>query len=567
MNFLKVSHFDALHLQSFALNKRVLTPAYDDGFNSARSKAVSGNSLPNPRTVCLKVSPPPSKPLLENSISQIYAIFGQLLIHDMSGTSASTDSSGTELDCPCGSTDSNCLPITWPSNDALLNQTCQKFARSSASFPDTNCSLAYREQLNLLSSYIDGSSIYGIDESRANELRTFSDGLLKTSSPVTEKGQTVTDGTYLPLSNDTCSSSDTDYKCFLAGEYRTSENLALVSMHTLFNREHNRIAAILKTQNPTWTDENLYQESRRINIAILQHIVYNEWLTMVVGNSSLAPSQNAEYYNGYDSIINPALSNEFSTAAFRFGHSLIRDKFSRYDSAESQLKPLNFTETVFKSDYAYDVKGQGIHSILKGIIKDNCWKFGTFGLELQNYLFAKIENNTYSATDLLATNIQRGRDHGLQPYTKYVKHCHGIDVKSYDDLKDLLSSTARTILQSVYENVDDIDLYAGGLLEKKISNTTLAAKTFSCLIMEQFADLKNGDRFYYENGPTVNQGAFTLDQLSEIKKITMACLVCNNYGLTTIPKNVFFNPSDTNPNFDCSTLESQVDLSKWTGIF
>jgi len=31
----------------------------------------------------------------------------------------------------------------------------------------------------------------------------------------------------------------------MAGEYRTSENLGLVGMQTLFNREHNRIATAL----------------------------------------------------------------------------------------------------------------------------------------------------------------------------------------------------------------------------------------------------------------------------------------------------------------------------------
>ena len=54
-------------------------------------------------------------------------------------------------------------------------------------------------------------------------------------------GQTLTGRTYLPFSNDTCGS----YKCFLAGEHRTSENLGLVGLQTLFNREHNRIAAAL----------------------------------------------------------------------------------------------------------------------------------------------------------------------------------------------------------------------------------------------------------------------------------------------------------------------------------
>ncbi|RNA19459.1 Peroxidasin [Brachionus plicatilis] len=547
--------------------QRVLPVAYQDGFNSARSLSVTGSDLPHPRTASLKVSPPPDRGVHENTASHIYAIFGQFLIHDISGTSATTDSDGVELDCPCGSTDSDCLPLEWPQNDLFLDQECMKFTRSSASFPDFDCNLSYREQLNLLSSFIDGSGIYGIDQDRADELRTFSGGLLATSEPLNTNNVQVTSGDYLPLSSDTCSSSsDPTYNCFLAGEYRTSENLGLVSIHTLFLREHNRIAGKLATNNPTWTDEELYQETRRIVIALLQHIVYNEWVPMINGSRDISPDlDTTQYFTGYDSSINPALTNEFSTAAFRFGHSLIRDKFNRYKTDDTRLAFINFTDLEFKSDYAYDIRGEGIFSIFKGLMNDNCWKFGSFGDQLQNSLFAQTTNGVFSAHDLLATNIHRGRDHGLRPYIDYVNYCHGIVVSEINDLRDLIGPTRRNALVSIYEDVADIDLYAGALLEKKDSDSYLAAPTFSCLIMEQFANLKKGDRFYYENDPSVNPGAFTLEQLTEIKKITMAGLICNNYEIAELAGNVFYTPSDSNPSVDCSTLKEQVDLSKWTG--
>jgi hypothetical protein len=111
-------------------------------------------------------------------------------------------------------------------------------------------------------------------------LRSFktSNGL---SGATTVPGETLTNRIYLPLSNDTCStcastsscnSTSSLYNCFMGGEYRTSENLGLVGMQTLFNREHNRIATTLAKINPLWNDETLYQESSRIVIAELQHI-------------------------------------------------------------------------------------------------------------------------------------------------------------------------------------------------------------------------------------------------------------------------------------------------------
>lgn len=206
----------------------------------------------------------------------------------------------------------------------------------------------------MYSSYIDGSAIYGNSETKANSLRTFSGGLLKTSDGITASKVGVTNRTYLPLSSDICSVSNLTH-CFSGGEHRTSENLGLVSVQTLFNREHNRIAAKLAANNPSWSDEYIYQETRRIIIAILQHIVYNEWLPAVTGNSTLSPLSTSEYYSGYDSSVNPAIANDFAASAFRFGHSLIIDDLFRYNAKSSRIGGGSFgiQNCIFKTDYAY----------------------------------------------------------------------------------------------------------------------------------------------------------------------------------------------------------------------
>ena len=50
-------------------------------------------------------------------------------------------------------------------------------------------------------------------------------------------------------------------------------------------------------------------------------------------------------------------------------------------------------------------------------------------------------NGSTSASDLFAINIQRGRDHGLQPYYKYVQSCFGITVTSFSSLTSYISSS------------------------------------------------------------------------------------------------------------------------------
>lgn len=55
-------------------------------------------------------------------------------------------------------------------------------------------------------------------------------------------------------------------------------------MHTLWVREHNRIADNLYTVAPNQTDEFYYQHARRIVIAEMQHIIYTEYLPVIIGS-------------------------------------------------------------------------------------------------------------------------------------------------------------------------------------------------------------------------------------------------------------------------------------------
>jgi hypothetical protein len=195
-----------------------------------------------------------------------------------------------------------------PANDNGINQKCIELTRSSPSFPTLDCNLEknnYREQLNLISSFLDGSQIYGVNTTRSNWLRTKSKGLLRTSPGVTARN-------YLPLTfanglSDQCSSTNPSIKCFVAGDTRPSENLGLTGMHTLFVREHNRIATQLATLNPKWSDEKLFNEARKIVLGIYQHIIYSQFIPSVIGNNpdypDLAPKPLNAYFTGYDKTV------------------------------------------------------------------------------------------------------------------------------------------------------------------------------------------------------------------------------------------------------------------------
>ena len=92
-------------------------------------------------------------------------------------------------------------------------------------------------------------------------------------------------------------------------------------MHTLWFREHNRLATRLSELNRRWSEEKVFQEARRILTAEWQHIIYNEWLPILLGDNymrrfNLYPTTEG-YFLNYDDSIDPRINNEFSTAAFR----------------------------------------------------------------------------------------------------------------------------------------------------------------------------------------------------------------------------------------------------------
>ena len=92
-------------------------------------------------------------------------------------------------------------------------------------------------------------------------------------------------------------------------------------MHTIFVREHNRVANRLVSLFPRNNEEFYYQQARRVVIAKWQHIVYNEYLPVLLGPTLAA---RASAPRGIDPVGNPAIFTEFSTAAYRMGHSQLK---------------------------------------------------------------------------------------------------------------------------------------------------------------------------------------------------------------------------------------------------
>ena len=180
-----------------------------------------------------------------------------------------------------------------------------------------------REFVNTLSSYIDGSGVYGVDDDRLDWLRT---GPLD-GNPADNRARLLLPDGMLPRTGtrgDASASPATELfgplagrqeEARVAGDVRVNENAALTAVHTLFAREHNRIVAALPDG---LSEEEKFRIARRVVSAEIQYITYNEFLPAL--GIALAP------YRGYDERIDPSLSNEFTVVGYR-AHSMVHGQF------------------------------------------------------------------------------------------------------------------------------------------------------------------------------------------------------------------------------------------------
>ena len=158
-----------------------------------------------------------------------------------------------------------------------------------------------------------------------------------------------------------------------------------------------------------------------------------------------------------------------------------------------------------------------------------------FSEDVVNHLFQR--KGQAGGMDLVALNIQRGRDHGIPGYNKY-REAVGIGrARDFDDLKDSIGPEYVEKLKKLYEHVDDIDLFVGGFLEKKHKDS-LIGPAFKSIIGDTFARLKLGDRFFYDLGKDKNT-RFTPQQLQQIRKTSMSRVFCDNSDVEEIQPQAF----------------------------
>lgn len=466
---------------------------YDDRFNEpARPEG------PSPRLVSNSIAIDAGETLEPNGMTDMVWAWWQFIDNDIHLTLANGAS----------------FPIEVPTGDPFFDPESTgreiiQFQR--ANFNPRTGNTNRRQQVNSVSAWLDGSTIYGSDSITARDVRTLSQGLLKTSFE-----------DLLPVNSQ---------NRYFSGDVRATQQVALNALHTLFVREHNRIATKLGRQNRNLNDEQIFQRARQEVIGLIQHITYDEFLPAILGDSNLG------FYRGYRNVVNPGITNAYSATANRISQSMVGPVLTRRDNDGETIPAGDLPLAMaFENDEA--IEEFGIDVYLKGLTSNRAQAIDikmTNGL--RNILFGPPGSG---GLDLFSVNVQRGRDQGLPDFNSIRRKFGMGNLRSFAEYHSDLQLQME--LFDLYGSVNKVDPYVGMLAEEPSAGDRLGA-TAILMIREQFQRLRDADRFWYE----VSLPSAVVTRISRTR---LGNVIFRNTNVRNMPLNVFFaeefQPDDDN---------------------
>uniref|UniRef100_A0A8C9MLU2 Eosinophil peroxidase n=1 Tax=Serinus canaria TaxID=9135 RepID=A0A8C9MLU2_SERCA len=284
--------------------------------------------------------------------------------------------------------------------------------------------------------------------------------------------------------------------------------LGLACMHTLFLQEHNCLVGKLRSLNPHWNDERLYQEAQKVLGAMIQIITYRDYLSLLLGCRfhRLIPR-----CRGYNESMDSRISNVFALA-FRSAHASVPPTVGHLDEYYRPITPEIQLRTSFFAVWRIIQEG-GIDPYLRSLMADQLW----------DRLFEEVERIGF---DLAALNMQRGCSdiQLLAGYNSWRKFCGLSQPSGVKSLGKFLK---------IYGTPKSIDIWIGALAEPFVKGGRVGPP-MACLIGTQFRNIRDGDRFWWQN-----PGVFTPCQCCSLAKISLSRIICDNTHITKVSRNIF----------------------------
>ena len=484
-----------------------------NGFADSIS-APAGPDRPNPRAISNILFAQDGIINDPMQLSDYTWVFGQFIDHDI----GLTENNNESINIPVPTGDPNFDPLGF--GTVVIPMSRNTFMEGTGLSPDNP-----RQYPNEITAFIDGSAVYGSDDERAEWLRSFEGGKLKVSSGNLLPYNTI-DGEFdsevdpdAPFMGDDVGFAT---RLFVAGDVRANENPLLLALHTLFVLEHNRQCDLLAAENPDWDDQELYLHARKITAGILQSIVYNEWLP--------AMGVNLSPYEGYDPTVHPQLSNVFTAAAFRVGHTLLNSNIRRVDATGQILPAGNLTLRQAFFNVGAIAEVGGIEPYLRGMGEQNQQRFDAQVVDdVRNFLFGPPGAG---GLDLASININRGRERGLPSFNR-IRLEYGLTPYTFLEQINPNVETYAPLFQAYFGDIRRVDPWVGMLAEEPMPGA-LFGETILRIMEVQFAALRDGDRFFYLNDPLLTE-----EEVNMINSTTFRDIIMYNTDITLMQDNVF----------------------------
>lgn len=449
------------------------------------------------------------------------------------------------------------MPIRIPLDDPIgkdFENRNMNFMRSMRS-----CSPGDTRPINCLTSAIDLSGVYGPKLMRTNRLRKHRRGLLKFMRFKTGQKKVVYPPRYryfngetkmtIPHDNETHARNPKHTRnFFMVGDSRGNENRVLSSIHTMFLRNHNRLARLVRRRIPAHKiraafpekrgsvltlDEGIFQLAKRLNEATFQSIIVNEYYPAMTGRK--LPSIT------YDNRVGPALTDVFTTVGFRVGHTLINNEIVLVNPDLSTSRRESIIGLFFENNAA--LLRDGVEPILRGAIWNKAQEIDLHIVEaLRQTLFQFVRSEEMNR-DLIALNLQRSRDHNIPSFSR-LRELLGLPrPRSFADISK--NKEVQLSLDAAYGSVDEVEAFPGLLAEDHAPGSPMG-ETLIRVWQRDFVTILKGDRFNFKGDafhPLIKQYMGT--ELNAIKagKRTLKSVIVANTDITwkELPKNLFIN--------------------------
>ncbi|MDJ0568634.1 MAG: peroxidase family protein [Pleurocapsa sp. MO_192.B19] len=519
--------------------------AFEDGYSEPRGGGINlPSTLPNVRDVSNIIAPQgdiTGNPL--NASDWLWQ-WGQFLDHDLSISEGSNIEELPEEEFGIELNPDDILYADFFTEIPLQRIPAEEGTGTEAGNP--------REVANEITAYIDGSNGYGSDITRAAAKRTdLGNSFFGTEGvPLPPEGQSPYDGKLLvanngygtngvafeggadpnntsgeilaPYNRNGSPNADPgdrvpDDQEFISGDIRINEQVGLISIHILLIREHNLVADKVAFHLDAGDDEGLnqayaryrdeyvpslgletqpteqqirgefiYEAARAVIGAKSQVITYQEFLPLLIGNEG---TEDLEVID--PEILAPSIAVEFSGAAYRLGHTLLSDQIRTIDN--NDVGSISLRDAFFRPD---QISQNGVDDILIGLNYQQ-------SNDADHRVIDGVRNNLFGAPgnggqDLVAINLQRGRELGLPGYVAVYNALNPDNpIENFAALNPIFGADVAALFEQAYASVDQIDLWLGGLAEIPVEEGVLLGPTFSRIIEDQFARLRNYDRFFY----------------------------------------------------------------------